>query len=168
QEKPVIPCDLREIFARVLGISTYSESVETCAEKISPMQRSLTLLVVEDNITNQVVIQSMLEKLGHDGRVAANGKEAIEVYRAHHHEFDIVLMDCEMPGMDGYEATRRIRAYEREHNLMSKMIVALTAHTLEEHIGACRAAGMDAHLAKPLSLERLREFLQTLCTQIGH
>jgi CheY-like chemotaxis protein len=125
------------------------------------------VLVVEDNPTNQIVIQSMLKKLEHACVLATGGEEAIALYEKRHHEIDLILMDCDMPGIDGYEATRRIRRYEEEHNLPHKTIVALTAHTLEDQIRLCRDAGMDNHLAKPLGVERLREFLANPSEQIA-
>ncbi len=64
-----------------------------------------------------------------------------------------------MPNIDGFEATQRIRAYERGQNLSHKAIIALTAHALEDHIQLCHAAGMDGHLAKPLRMEQLREII---------
>ncbi len=123
--------------------------------------RALHVLVVEDNATNQIVVQSMLQKLGHTCQIAPSGEEAVTLYAAEHRAFDLLLMDCEMPGMSGYEATQLIRTHEREQHLAAKKIVALTAHTLEEHVELCLRSGMDAHLAKPLSMDRLREFLDS-------
>ena len=171
EEKPLLARDLRAAFARALGLAATpiaNAGYFTAAEQ--PKQ-SLTVLVVEDNPTNQIVVQSMLHKLGHDCQLAASGEEAVAMYTARHHEFDTVLMDCEMPGMSGYEATRCIRAFEQEHNLARKPIVALTAHTLEEHIELCRSSGMDGHIAKPLSINQLRELLSekssAIVTQAG-
>ena len=127
--------------------------------QVEQSARPLRLLVVEDNVTNQVVVEAMLEKLGHHCRMTSSGAEAIEIYAAQHDDIDILLMDCEMPGMSGYEATRHIRTYEREHKLARKPIIALTAHTLPEHIRECIEAGMDDHVAKPLIVERLQNVL---------
>ena len=73
-----------------------------------------------------------------------------------------------MPDMSGYEATQCIRAYELDQRLTRKMIVALTAHTLDEHIELCREAGMNSHLAKPLSINHLRDFLNRLSDVAAH
>ncbi|HET8710943.1 MAG TPA: response regulator [Spongiibacteraceae bacterium] len=167
QEKPVIPCDLRDSFGRVLGLVTREESAADRSEAILPMLKALTLLVVEDNLVNQMVIVSMLKKLGHDCVAVAGGEEAVARYRDNPNAFDVVLMDCEMPGMSGFDATRMIRRHEREQRLPRKPIMALTAHTLEEHVEQCYLAGMDGHLAKPLVLERLRELLEGLASTIA-
>ena len=160
QEKPLLANDLREAFARALGLAAPPAPSENFALPLQLPQRALTIFIVEDNPTNQIVIQTMLQKLGHDSLIAENGLAAFNVYQIRHDEFDLILMDCEMPGISGYEATQRIRAFEAAQNLPRKPIVALTAHTLDEHVRQCREAGMDGHLAKPLSLAQLRERLQ--------
>jgi two-component system, sensor histidine kinase RetS len=159
QEKPLLACDLREAFAYALGLAAVPvpETPSTVFAEIP--NQVLIVLAVEDNSTNRIVIQSMLQKLGHGCLLAANGAEAVAMYETRHDEFDVVLMDCDMPVMDGYEATRRIRAFEQEQRLQHKTIVALTAHTLDEYVKLCSESGMDGHLAKPLSVERLRDFL---------
>jgi CheY-like chemotaxis protein len=165
QEKPLLAVDLREAYARALGLVVPSISgAETITRPLLP-EKALIVMVVEDNPTNQIVIQSMLKKLGHGCVLAVGGAEAIALYRERHREIDLVLMDCDMPDIDGYETTRQIRVYERENRLPRKAIVALTAHTLEEQIRQCREAGMDKHLAKPLGMNQLREFLQEVSDQ---
>ncbi len=160
QEKPLLAVDLRDAFARTLGLIAAAAVEKVVTARVDQAQRALIVLVAEDNPTNQVVIQSMLKKLGHGCLLATGGAEAIAMYQQRHHEIDLVLMDCDMPGVDGYEATQGIRAFEREQQLPHKIIIALTAHTLEEQIRLCYAAGMDNHLSKPVGLERLRDFLQ--------
>ncbi len=162
QEKPLLAADLRAAFAQTLGLMPPVSSIEPKPAVTEMPQHALTVLVVEDNPTNQVVIQAMLRKLGHDCRLVSSGDEAIAMLEARRNDFDVVLMDCEMPGMSGYDATRCIRTFEREHQLTPKKIVALTAHTLEEHVGLCYEAGMDGHLAKPLGINQLRDFLARL------
>ena len=108
---------------------------------------SLAVLVVEDNDINQEVARAMLEVAGHRVEVAANGAEALKKCAQSH--FDCVLMDCQMPGMDGYEATRRIRAREAENGGVRVPIVALTANAMSGDRERCLAAGMDDFLAKP-------------------
>ncbi len=162
EEKPLLARDLRAAFARALGLAIAPAANQAQIASAEQSAQALTVLVVEDNPTNQIVVQSMLHRLGHDCVLAASGEEAVALCTARHHEFDVVLMDCEMPGMSGYEATQRIRAREQERQLARLKIVALTAHTLDEHIELCRSSGMDGHLAKPLSILQLREFLATL------
>jgi PAS domain S-box-containing protein len=115
-----------------------------------------TILVVDDNVTNQLLIEVQLHKLGYRCEIASNGSEALE--RLDTQRFDAVLMDCNMPVMDGYEATRRIRAGERgtgDH----LPVLALTASASGSNRDACERAGMDSFLSKPLLLSRLAEEL---------
>jgi signal transduction histidine kinase/CheY-like chemotaxis protein len=119
----------------------------------------LRVLVVEDNPINQMVIVGLLRKLGIQPRMAASGAEALDAVRESHDAFDLVLMDCEMPIMDGYQTTRAIRALEAHLNLTALPIVALTAHALPEHREACLAAGMTDYLTKPLMLSALTRML---------
>ena len=117
----------------------------------------LRVLVAEDNEVNQKVVSRMLERLGHHAEVAVNGREALE--RAKTGTFDLVLMDCQMPEMDGWEATARIRAALAGRRRIP--ILALTANASDADRQRCLDAGMDAHLSKPLKLERLAEALAT-------
>jgi len=119
----------------------------------------LRVLVAEDNEVNQKVVSRMLERLGHRVEVAVNGKDALE--RARAGTFDIVLMDCQMPEMDGFEATARIRAALTSMGRRRMPILALTANASDADRQRCIDAGMDAHLSKPLKLERLAEALAT-------
>jgi CheY-like chemotaxis protein len=119
----------------------------------SPQRRGRVLLV-EDNPVNQLVAKGMLGKLGCDVTVAAHGAEALD--QLEFKEFDLVLMDCNMPVMDGYEASRQIRRSGRWPQLP---IVALTANAMSEERERCRAAGMNDYLAKPFRREELAALL---------
>ncbi len=119
-------------------------------------QRRANILLVEDNPVNQLVARGMLSKLGCEVVVAGHGAEALEALELQ--RFDLVLMDCNMPVMDGYEASRRIRQSGRWPRLP---IVALTANAMPEERDRCRAAGMSDYLAKPFR----REELMTLIDQ---
>ncbi|MGH6673730.1 MAG: ATP-binding protein [Xanthobacteraceae bacterium] len=134
----------------------------------SPVQdpaTSLSVLVAEDNEINALLTRALLVKLGHRPVMATNGAVAIDSWlaaRAAGEPFDRVLMDLHMPGMDGVEATRRIRAIEAEaENGARTPIVALTANTSTEDRDACLAVGMDCFLVKPLDRERLAAALST-------
>ncbi|EJN33223.1 putative protein with fused histidine kinase and response regulator receiver domaine protein [Pseudomonas sp. GM80] len=120
----------------------------------SPSLRRGRVLLVEDNPVNQLVAKGMLGKLGCDVVVAAHGAEALD--QLEFHQFDLVLMDCNMPVMDGYEASRQIRQSGRWPNLP---IVALTANAMSEERERCRAAGMSDYLAKPFRREELAALL---------
>lgn len=113
------------------------------------------ILVVEDNEINRQVLLAELRTLGHSAEVAGNGMEALA--RLDEKTFDLVLMDCQMPGMDGYEATRRLR--EREAGGSHTIVIAVTAHAMREDRERCLAAGMDDYLAKPYRLEQLATIL---------
>jgi signal transduction histidine kinase/CheY-like chemotaxis protein len=118
----------------------------------------LSILVTEDNEINALLVRALLVKLGHRPTMAENGAAAIEsllAARAAGAPYDCVLMDLHMPGMDGLEATRRIRAIEAEHGDARTPIVALTANVSADDRDACLDAGMDGFLIKPLDRERL-------------
>ncbi|HVL00600.1 MAG TPA: 7TM diverse intracellular signaling domain-containing protein [Dongiaceae bacterium] len=123
-------------------------------------QLHLHVLVAEDNDVNRVVIKGLLTKLGASIDFAVNGHEAVTLYRQNHAHYHVVLMDCEMPEMDGYEATRQIRAIEFEQGLSHMPILAVTAHAIGESRDLCLLAGMDEYITKPIRLEALRQRLQ--------
>ncbi|MDH1142525.1 response regulator, partial [Pseudomonas mosselii] len=122
-----------------------------------PASRELRarILLVEDNPVNQLVAKGMLGKLGCQVQVAAHGQEALDSLEQG--SFDLVLMDCNMPVMDGYEASRRIRQSSRWPELP---IVALTANAMPEERERCRAAGMNDYLAKPFRREELLALIE--------
>ena len=115
----------------------------------------LRVLVVEDNPTNRQVVQAMLIRMGQHVDLVENGAEAIAAVQRT--EYDLVLMDVQMPDMDGHETTRRIRALD--DRAAAVRIVALTTNTAPGDEALSRLAGMDGHLAKPLSCQRLRALL---------
>lgn len=121
--------------------------------------RSLNIMVAEDNVVNQKVITGLLEKLGHRVTIAANGTLAVERRKHPEFDFDLILMDCEMPEVDGYQATRAMRAFEAREGLPRVPIVALTAHALEEVRSRCLEAGMDDFLTKPINSRQLLRVL---------
>ncbi|RMH86301.1 response regulator [Pseudomonas sp. AOB-7] len=122
----------------------------------APSERSARVLLVEDNPVNQLVAKGMLAKLGCQVLVAGHGGEALDLLERE--AVDLVLMDCNMPVMDGYEASRRIRRNGRWPDLP---IVALTANALSDERERCRAAGMSDYLAKPFRREELAALLDT-------
>ncbi len=121
--------------------------------------KELRVLIAEDNHLSQKVIRGMLAKLGVTPTVVANGREAVE--EVTRHEYDVVLMDCDMPFMDGYSATQTIREWEKLTGRKPIPILALTAHILDEHKKKSREAGMNAHLSKPVELAELQNALLT-------
>ena len=112
---------------------------------------------MEDNLTNQKVALHQLTRLGYTAHVASNGQEALNAIALH--DYSLVLMDCQMPLLDGFEATRRIRAAESETG-SHQIVVAMTANAAEGDRERCLAAGMDDYLPKPITREMLAELLQ--------
>ena len=123
---------------------------------LQPAPHRARILLVEDNPVNQLVAKGMLSKLGCEVMVAAHGGEALR--QLAQHRFDLVLMDCNMPVMDGYEASRQIRQSELWADLP---IVALTANAMPEERERCRTAGMNDYLSKPFRREELQALLDT-------
>ena len=125
---------------------------------ISSPTKKAQILVVEDNIINQKLISKLLEKLGHTVVIAQNGDEAIKHVLQNNNQFDLILMDCQMPTTDGFEATKAIRSYEESIGRRTP-IVAMTASSLGEDRSRCFAAGMDAYLPKPFDTQILKQIL---------
>jgi CheY-like chemotaxis protein len=115
------------------------------------------ILLVDDNGVNQIVAKAMLVHDGHDVVLASNGAEAVAAARER--SFDLILMDMQMPVMDGLEATRRIRALCAP--VCNIPIIALSANVMAEQVARCREAGMNDHLAKPIDREALRAAIAT-------
>jgi CheY-like chemotaxis protein len=114
------------------------------------------ILIAEDNIVNQMLVKRMVEKLGHKVEVMANGCETLDALSLI--EYDLILMDCQMPVMDGYQATREIRKRETEGTHLP--IVAMTANTWDDEKERCLAAGMDDYITKPIRMEALIKVIQ--------
>ena len=116
------------------------------------------MLIVEDNAVNRLVLQASIERLGATTRLAHDGQEALAMLDTIP-DLRLVLMDCQMPVMDGFEATRRWRAIEAERGLPRVPILAVTANSQDSDILRAREAGMDDHLAKPFVLDDLSRLL---------
>ncbi len=152
--KPVRRAKLLESVAEVMGALAPAES-DAAAPAAAPVSGQ-AILVVEDNAVNQRVIEAMLAKRGFAVECAANGREGLE--RIAEREYALVFMDCQMPEMDGYEATAALR--ERERGGARLAVVAMTAHAMKGDRERCLAAGMDDYLAKPLRPEELDAVLE--------
>jgi PAS domain S-box-containing protein len=156
--KPVPESALYDGLVKVLAdghpATTQAAATSPCAS-VSQFGGAHRVLLAEDNPINQKVARLQLKKLGLEVDVAANGREAVEAMMRL--PYDVILMDCQMPEMDGYEATREIR--RREAGASHVTIVALTAHALPEDRAKCLAAGMDGYISKPVTLEALQRAL---------
>lgn len=120
--------------------------------------RRMKVLLVEDNPVNLTLTRRLLEKLGCDVMTANDGEAASSLWQWH--PFDLIFMDCVMPRVDGFEATRRLRAWEKARKRPRMPVVALTASAMEEDEERCRRAGMDSFVAKPVNIEMLRAVLE--------
>ncbi|OCX11629.1 hybrid sensor histidine kinase/response regulator [Pseudomonas graminis] len=152
QARPLSRTVLHQSLARILDADGQAGIRQEQGDP-SPTHRA-RILLVEDNPVNQLVAKGMLGKLGCDVVVSSNGAEALQQLEQDH--FDLVLMDCNMPVMNGYDATRRIRENERWSGLP---IIALTANAMPEEREHCKAAGMSDYLAKPFRREELMALL---------
>ncbi len=163
--KPVKQSELLDAILMALGQAPEERILLITRHTIRQARRRLDILVAEDNVVNQKLALKILEKRGHRAVVASNGKEAIEKLRGEH--FDLVLMDVQMPEMDGLSATREIRNLKLEtrnskgqistiqHPVSSIPIIAMTARAMKGDREACLAAGMDDYVSKPIKAEEL-------------
>ena len=113
--------------------------------------------MAEDNSISTKVIRGMLSKLNLQPDTASNGEEALRAMQER--QYDLVLMDCEMPVLDGFSATERLREWEQREQRGRTPVVALTAHILAEHKERARQVGMDGHMSKPVEMSQLRELI---------
>ena len=146
-DKPIRIQELR----RVLSF------LETDAPKSVPSPAGRRILLAEDNPVNQEVARAMIQRAGHEVDVAADGEAAVRLFRKG--RYDLVLMDCQMPGMDGFMATREIRRLEEESGARRVAVIALTANVQKGIREDCSAAGMDDYLSKPFSRSQLEDTL---------
>ncbi|WP_104035321.1 response regulator [Vibrio jasicida] len=123
--------------------------------------RSERILLVEDNTVNQKVASLLLSKAGYEFEIAENGQIAVDMFQQDN-GFDIILMDCMMPVMDGFQATKEIRAYERNSGLPKTPIIALTASVVDDDIQRCYDSGMDAYVPKPVRKEKLLHQIESV------
>jgi signal transduction histidine kinase/CheY-like chemotaxis protein len=153
--KPLSGKTLKHELAALLGHETSALSETKTQELQLEKFAHLRVLVAEDNAVNRMVIKGLLGKLSIDPVTVDNGLLAFDLVRQAERPYDVILMDCEMPEMDGFESTRSIRAFEQQRNLPATPIVALTAHALQEHRDAVFACGMNHYLSKPVTLSNL-------------
>jgi len=140
-----------------LAVAAEPEQAETLAEAVVADLAQLKVLVAEDHPTNRAVVSLILEPLGVQLTMVEDGRQAVEAVERE--SFDLILMDIQMPVMDGLTATREIRSLEQALGLPRTRIIALSANALPEHIAEARAAGMDEHLAKPIRPDALISLL---------
>jgi signal transduction histidine kinase/CheY-like chemotaxis protein/HPt (histidine-containing phosphotransfer) domain-containing protein len=138
-----------------------AEEAVTFSQMLPPEEQSVNfsgrVLVAEDNVTNQIVARGMLEQAGLQVEIVDNGRKAVNAFN--NQKYDLVFMDCQMPVMDGYEATGRIRQFEKQTGVARTPILALTAHAMKGDREHCLSVGMDDYLTKPFTEQQLHAVL---------
>jgi CheY-like chemotaxis protein len=153
------PIKQSELFDAIVASLGTAEAVRPASQAPSPAartMRSLRILLAEDSSTNQRLAVGLLSKLGHATTVANNGQEAVAALERE--PFDLVLMDVQMPEMDGYQATAVIRTRETGKHKHTP-IVAMTAHAMKGDREECLAAGMDGYISKPIRMAELEQVI---------
>ncbi len=159
--KPFSQSDLFDAIMNSLGLANLPETQRLSRPSLQENKRKLHVLLAEDNSINQTLATRLLQKFGHTVDIAGNGIEAIDLWQSRH--YDIVLMDVDMPELNGYDATKKIRDLERQRDTRTS-IIGLTAHVMPGSRESCLAAGMDGYLSKPIDTDALwteMEFIQS-------
>ena len=164
--KPLRQSQLFDTLVNLLGHDGVAKPqvAKATVSKLDPgmaARHPLRILLAEDNVVNQKLAMRLLQQMGYRADLASNGIEAVE--SVERQAYDVVLMDVQMPELDGLDATRRIRALGPAHDGLR--IVAMTANAMQGDQEMCMEAGMDDYLTKPIRVERLVEALQAVTTR---
>ncbi|MHC4877688.1 MAG: response regulator [Planctomycetota bacterium] len=162
--KPIKQSELFDAIVAALGVSTAVDDEPEVTVRTQRHSRTLQVLLAEDSVVNQKLAIALLEKWGHHVTVANNGREAVET--STEAGFDVILMDVQMPEMDGLQATEQIRKREAG-TAQHTPIVAMTAHAMKGDEERCLAVGMDAYISKPIRAPLLFQKLSELCNADG-
>ncbi|WP_421932321.1 ATP-binding protein [Phenylobacterium sp.] len=153
------------LFLPIAFLGAATQGVSVLAAEPQELESAVRILAAEDNPTNQLVLQALLEPLGAELIQVASGEEAVAAWERE--SFDLILMDIQMPGIGGVEATRQLRRREQETGRPRIPILALTANVMTHQVADYRAAGMDDYVAKPIDFERLYEALMQALSEAG-
>jgi CheY-like chemotaxis protein len=154
--KPLFPSTIADCINECLGVEAYREESADARRNVS--FAGSRLLLAEDVEINREIVLALLEPTRLEIDCAENGEEAVRLYSAAPARYDLIFMDVQMPKMDGYEATRRIRALDSPA-AQTVPIIAMTANVFREDIERCLASGMNDHVGKPLNLSEVIEKL---------
>ena len=165
--KPIHQSNLYNTLVRVMSNSGRQpfQAAEPTSARIPTTRRPLKILLAEDNAFNQKVAMGMLSHMGHAVTVVTNGHEAVNAFGGD--RFDLILMDVQMPYMDGFEATRRIRAMEALNDGKRLPIIAMTAYAMKGDREKCLDAGMDGYLAKPVNSRELASVIENVSSHFN-
>jgi len=164
-DKPLVEMEFFEIISRSFGKHFQPAELWTqhgIEQDQEPAISPLNILVAEDNLVVQMVMKGILATCDQEATFVHNGLEAIEVVTTTADAFDVIFMDCEMPELDGMAATRQIREWEHQHGTARTLIVALTAHVLEEQVVYCKQCGMDEFMVKPVDIALFKALLRRI------
>ncbi len=155
--KPLFPSAIADVISECIGIA--NEELEDVPINIEGIFAGHSILFAEDIDINREIVLTLLEPTQVEVVCAENGVDAVRLFTRNPNKYDMIFMDIQMPEMDGYEATRQIRALDTP-SAASIPIVAMTANVFREDVEACLAAGMNAHLGKPLDLNDMIEMMR--------
>lgn len=156
-EKPITTALLHDVVVQAIT-DPHQTAINQLNKQSCGDNNELKVLIVEDNQANQMVLKGMLTKINIQPDIADDGLKAVERFDLQH--YDLILMDCEMPEMDGYEATKQIRAKEKLFNRPRSMVVAVSAHARSDHKNKAIQVGMDDYMTKPITQGELLKIIQ--------
>ena len=157
--KPIAPSDLREAILRAMGHASAPSRTPRPSPSADKAARPLRVLVADDHLANRVLAAKIVQRRGHLVQAVSSGQHVLEALERE--TFDVVLMDVQMPEMDGFEATAAIREKEKQTG-GHVPIIAMTAYAMTGDRDRCLAAGMDAYLAKPIRADELETLVESL------
>jgi len=158
--KPIKQKELLQHIGKLLAGVDLEEQQKEAAKEIEVTAKPLSVLLVDDNEDNRLLIKAYLKKMPYTIEEAEDGQVAVDKFKQG--KYDVVLMDIQMPVMDGHHATRAIREWEQQTGKPATRIIALTAHAIKEEIDKCLESGCDSHISKPVKKATLVETLQAL------
>jgi len=167
-DKPLVEMEFLELISRGFGERIQPIELWTQQYRVQdqePAIAPLNILVAEDNAVVRMVMKGVLAKCGQQATFANNGLEAVKAVTTTSDAFDVIFMDCEMPELDGMAATRQIREWEYQQGTSRILVVALTAHVLEEQVVYCKQCGMDEFMVKPIDIALLKTLLRKICKE---